>query len=137
MSSKNIGYVTEARLEAMLDEWGREYRIDRQELLGHQSRNALYDLMKFGGRIPVKTGYKPDEVSPNVEIIERAIQRLYVLNPKAAICARFLYCSRGSIQIKAEYASNMLGENVSKATFKTMVRMAQMFVLGELNAKAA
>lgn len=137
MSRECIGYVTEAKLESMLDEWGRDYRIDYIQLLGHQGKNALYDLIRFRGRIPTSTGYKPEPINKEADLIEDSVRRLYSINPKAATCLRLLYCSRGSVQMKSEIAGESLGENVSKATFKTMVRMGQMFILGEMNANAA
>src|SRR5690606_11822213 len=93
-----VATCTEQRLEAMLLEWGREYRLDWVELLGHQSRNVLYDLIRFQGRIPVTTGYKPMPMNRDADIIERLVSRLYTIHPKAATCLRLLYCARGTVQ---------------------------------------
>ncbi len=126
--------ISESGLEEMLVQWGQDYRLDYQELLGHQSKNVLYDLIRFRGRIPITTGYKPEPVNTKSDSVERLVMKLYAVNPKAATCIRLLYCGRGPVSTKAEMASEALGCSVSKATFKTMVRMAQMYLLGTLNA---
>ena len=126
--------LSETALEDALSEWGREYRLDWVELLGHQGKNMLYDLIRFRGRIPRATGYAPLPTNRVADAIEAAVAELFTLNPKAATCLRLLYCGRGAVSAKAEIAGESLGEPVSKPSFKVMVRMAEMYVWGALNA---
>lgn len=127
--------LSDKALGDALSEWGREYRLDWVELLGHQGKNMLYDLIRFRGRIPRATGYAPLPANKVADSVELAVSELFTLYPKAATCLRLLYCGRGPVTAKAEIASESLDEYVGKTTFKVMVRMAEMYVWGVLNAQ--
>lgn len=128
---------TDQSLERMLLEWGREFRLDWVELLGHQGKNVLYDLIRFRGRIPIGSVYRQLSVNSDADKVEQVVMRLYAVNPRAATCLRLLYCGRGTVQDKAELAAEAISAPISKATFKTMVRLGQMYLLGALNARKA
>jgi hypothetical protein len=126
--------LSQGKLEDMLLQWGRDYRLDWVELLGHHSHNVLYDLIRFRGRVPV-TGYQPEPIHTESDRIEREVSALYRFHPVAATCLRLLYCGRGTVAEKAELAGDALGDRMSRATFRTMVRMAQMYLWGVLNER--
>lgn len=128
---------SEDRIERMLDQWGRDYCFDWIELLGHQGKNVLYDLIRFQGRIPISTGYAPMNVSVESDRVERVVGELFAINPGAATCLRLLYCARGTVKDKSEMAGDTLNTKVSPATFKTMVRMGRMYLWGAFNARRA
>ena len=126
---------TDRNLERMLLEWGREYRLDWVELLGHQGKNVLYDLIRFRGRIPLGSSFRQISVNESADTIEQIVMRLFTINPRVATCLRLLYCGRGTVQDKAEMAAEATKTPISKATFKTMIRLGQMYILGALNAR--
>lgn len=111
-----------------LEEWGREYRLDRD--YEPSERNLLYDLIRFRGRIPrghgavLRERTKGDEVEDLVRLFAKQ-------NDLGALCLRICYCGRGPIRHKAELA------DVSVATFKTRVSQGEAFVAGALAARAA
>lgn len=115
-----------------LREWGREYAI-RSESSGEWSdepddKNLLYDLIRFRGRIP--RGTAPCyTLNPKADEIEDIVIRLHANDERAAFCLRLHYCARGHIRDKAEDA------RVSIATFKTSVRIGEMYVMGALEGK--
>lgn len=128
---------SEKQLREDLEEWGREYRLGDVELLGHQSKNFLYDLIKFAGRVPKATGYKPEPENTKADAIERAVHSLSKVNIRAAVCLRANYCGRGRVVEKAEIASEMLKDKISVPSFKQMVRLGEMYVAGSVTRQAA
>lgn len=128
--------IEELRVREALEEWGREYRLDHFQPLGHQGKNFLYDLIKFAGRVPKATGFKPESENVIADQIEMIVHGLCKMNLRAAACLRAAYCGRGRVIEKAEIASEMLKDRVSVPSFKQMVRFGEAYVAGSIAHKA-
>jgi hypothetical protein len=109
----------EEYVKAFLEVWGAEYTLGRDlEMLGHQSKNMLYDLEKFGGTIPRVTGTKPEAYQQDAWVVEQAVAELAKEAPQIAWSLRAMWCGRGRRGVERyELAKALCGCSFSKSEF--------------------
>lgn len=80
-----------------LEDWGREFALHRDcEYLGHRSKDRLQVLIEHKGEMPPRmTGFKPLEIPPLAEQIERIVCDIARYNLLRAVVLRAYYCGHG------------------------------------------
>lgn len=128
-----VARITEAVLEARLQQWAKEYGGGKYVTLGWSTgEHILARLVTFGGYLPNSSAPRSCLQMTEADEVEQAVKRLAKGWPAHA---RVLRCDYFAPNMAMENRLNMLrraGHKMSRAAYYTKLESAKLYVAGHL-----